>query len=161
MADIGSARLAAAPTSTSGGPSAAGSAVDSRASDRARNLAPQGRRRGRVGTRDTWPPVERHVSIVGGDLLGGRGMRQLTLILGGLLAVVAIGSGWIDEGEVVQLTTYDARAHGHETDLWIVDVDGRRYVRADLPGAEWLARLRADTQNEHRPPRPHGRGPPP
>ena len=52
-----------------------------------------------------------------GTSLGGRGMRQLTLILGITLAVVAIGSGWIgwiDEGEVVQLTTYDARAHGHE-----------------------------------------------
>jgi len=77
-------------------------------------------------------------------------MRQLTLILGLLLAVVAIGSGWIDEGEVVQLTTYDARAHGHQTDLWIVDVDGRLYLRADLPGAEWLARLRANPEAELR-----------
>lgn len=70
-------------------------------------------------------------------------MRQLILTLGILLAVVAIGAGVINEGEVVQLTTYDARAHVHETDLWIVDVDGRRYVRADLPGADWLERLRA------------------
>jgi hypothetical protein len=77
-------------------------------------------------------------------------MRQLTLILGLLLAVVAIGSGWIDEGEVVQLTTYDARTHGHETDLWIVDVDGRLYLRADLPGAEWLERLRANPEAELR-----------
>lgn len=77
-------------------------------------------------------------------------MRQLTLILGLLLAVVAIGSGWIDEGEVVQLTTFDARARAHETDLWIVDVGGRSYVRADLPGAEWLARLRANPEAELR-----------
>jgi len=75
--------------------------------------------------------------------LGGAGLRQIILILGILLAVVAIGSGWIDEGEVVQLTTTDARAHEHETDLWIVDVEGRRYVRADLAGADWLERLRA------------------
>ncbi len=73
-------------------------------------------------------------------------MRQLTLILGCLLAVVAIGSGWIDEGEVVELTTYDARAHEHQTDLWIVDIDGKPYLRADLPGAEWLARLRANPE---------------
>jgi hypothetical protein len=77
-------------------------------------------------------------------------VRQLTLILGLLLAVVAIGSGWIDEGEVVQLTTFDDADRGHETDLWIVDVDGRTYLRADLPGAEWLARLRANPEAELR-----------
>ncbi len=73
-------------------------------------------------------------------------MRQIILVLGILLAAVAIGSAWIDEGEVVQLTTYDARAHPHETDLWIVDVDGRRYVRSDLPGADWLERLSANPE---------------
>jgi hypothetical protein len=77
-------------------------------------------------------------------------MRQLIVLCGLLLAVVAIGSGWIDEGEVVQLTTFDARARAHETDLWIVDVGGRSYVRADLPGAEWLARLRANPEAELR-----------
>src|SRR5262245_22113333 len=77
-------------------------------------------------------------------------MRQLTLALGILLAVVAIGSGWLREGEVVQLTTYDACNHGHETDLWIVDVDGQLYLRADLPGAEWLERLRARPEAELR-----------
>lgn len=75
-------------------------------------------------------------------------MRQIILVLGILLAVVAIGAAWIDEGEVVQLTTYDARAHPHETDLWIVDVDGRRYVRSDLPGADWLERLGANPEVE-------------
>ena len=70
-------------------------------------------------------------------------MRLIILALGGLLAAVAIGAALIDEGEVVLLTTYDASAHEHETDLWIVDLDGRRYVRADLPGADWLERLRA------------------
>jgi hypothetical protein len=75
-------------------------------------------------------------------------MRQLTLVVGLLLALVAIGSGWLDEGEVVHLTTYDARAHEHETELWIVDVDGRSYLRADLPGADWLDRLRAHPEAE-------------
>ena len=77
-------------------------------------------------------------------------MRQLTLIVGLLLAIVAIGSGWIEEGEVVQLTTFDGRAHEHETDLWIVDLDGGSYLRADLSGAEWLARLRANPEAELR-----------
>lgn len=77
-------------------------------------------------------------------------MRKSILVLGILLAVVAVGSAWIDEGEVVQLTTWDARAHEHETDLWIVDLDGRRYVRADLPGADWLERLQARPEAELR-----------
>jgi hypothetical protein len=77
-------------------------------------------------------------------------MRQLTLILGLLLACVAVGSAWVDEGEVVKLTTFDAHARAHETELWIVDVDGRRYLRADLPGAEWLARLRERPEAELR-----------
>jgi hypothetical protein len=77
-------------------------------------------------------------------------LRQIILILGILLAVVALVSGWIDEGEVVQLMTYDDRQHEHETDLWIVDLDGRSYVRADLPGADWLERLRANPQAQLR-----------
>lgn len=77
-------------------------------------------------------------------------MRQLTLILGILLACVAVGSAWIDEGEVVELTTFDARDHPHATELWIVDVGGRRFLRADLPGAAWLARLRARPEGELR-----------
>jgi hypothetical protein len=77
-------------------------------------------------------------------------VRQIILILGILLAIVALGSASIDEGEVVQLMTYDARAHPHETDLWIVDVDGRRYVRADLPSADWLERLHARPEAELR-----------
>jgi hypothetical protein len=77
-------------------------------------------------------------------------MRQLTLILGLLLACVAVGSAWVDEGEVVELTTFDEQDRPHETELWIVDVDGRRYLRADLPGAEWLARLRARPEAELR-----------
>jgi hypothetical protein len=77
-------------------------------------------------------------------------MRQLTLIVGLLLGVVAIGSGWIDEGEVVQLTTFDARDHAHETDLWIVDVGGESYVRADIPGVGWLDRLREHPEAELR-----------
>ena len=75
-------------------------------------------------------------------------MRQIILVLGILLAAVAIGSAWVDEGEVVQLTTYDAREHPHETDLWIVDIDGRHYVRSDLPGADWLERLTANPEVE-------------
>lgn len=80
---------------------------------------------------------------MGGVGSGGPGLRLIVLTLGILIAIVALGAGAIDEGEVVQLTTWDARAHAHETDLWIVDIDGQRYLRADRPGADWLERLRA------------------
>jgi hypothetical protein len=75
-------------------------------------------------------------------------MRQATLVLGLLLAAVVVGVGWIDEPEVVTLTTYDARDHARETDLWIVEIEGKRYLRADLPGVQWLARLRANPEAE-------------
>lgn len=70
-------------------------------------------------------------------------MRQLTLCIGLLLAVLAVGSAWVHEGEVVTLTTWDAEQHPRRSRLWIVEVDGARYLRADLPGARWVTRLRA------------------
>ena len=70
-------------------------------------------------------------------------MRQLTLCIGLVLAALAVGSAWLREGEVVTLTTWDAGEHARRSRLWIVEVDGRRYLRADLPGARWVERLRA------------------
>jgi hypothetical protein len=75
-------------------------------------------------------------------------MRKLTLCIGLLLAALAVGSAWVHEGEVVTLTTWDAGDHPRRSRLWIVEVDGAPYLRADLPGASWLARLRARPQVE-------------
>jgi hypothetical protein len=70
-------------------------------------------------------------------------MRQLTLCIGLALAALALGSAWVHEGEVVTLTTWDSGDHACRSRLWIVEVDGRPYLRADLPGARWVERLRS------------------
>jgi hypothetical protein len=64
------------------------------------------------------------------------------LLLGlGVLAVVA-AAGWVEEGEVATLVTFDDRGRGRDTRVWIVDVDGSTYVRAPDGGCAWLTRLR-------------------
>jgi len=76
-------------------------------------------------------------------------LRQVTLCIGLALAVLAVTSSWVHEGEVVTLTTFDAEEHPRRSRLWIVEVDGARYVRSDLPGrARWVERLRARPQVE-------------
>jgi hypothetical protein len=65
------------------------------------------------------------------------------LLLGlGVLAVVA-ASGWVTEGEVATLVTFDDRGRGRDSRLWIVDVDGSTYVRAPDADCQWLTRLRS------------------
>jgi hypothetical protein len=64
------------------------------------------------------------------------------LLLGlGVVAVVT-ASGWVREGEVATLVTFDERGRGRDARLWIVDVDGATYVRAPSEDCQWLARLR-------------------
>jgi hypothetical protein len=57
-----------------------------------------------------------------------------------MIAMAAIA--FVDEGEVVTLVTFDAQGRSHETDLWVVDVDGDAYVRAANPDEGWLDRVR-------------------
>ena len=49
----------------------------------------------------------------------------------------------MEEGEVATLVTFDSREHAFDTDLWIVDIEGRAYVRAADPETDWLERLLA------------------
>lgn len=70
-------------------------------------------------------------------------MRLLMLGVGGFVALAVLGALLIDEGEVVVLVTTDDEAHPHETQLWIVEIDGTPYLRASSRDASWLARLRA------------------
>jgi hypothetical protein len=58
------------------------------------------------------------------------------------LSVVA--SIAIDEGDVVHLITLDDEAGEQEADLWIVDLDGVLFLRANQPDVRWLERLRAN-----------------
>ena len=50
----------------------------------------------------------------------------------------------IDEGEVVHLITLDDEVGEQEADLWIVDLDGVLFLRANQPDVRWLERLRAN-----------------
>jgi hypothetical protein len=70
------------------------------------------------------------------------------MMLGGLavVAVVLATIGveiWVPEGEVARLETFDSGRHGVHTELWIVDIEGRTYVRAADAEADWLERLLA------------------
>ena len=65
------------------------------------------------------------------------------LLLGlGVVAVVAV-SGWVGEGEVATLVTFDDRGRGRDSRVWIVDVDGATYVRAPSEDCQWFERLRS------------------
>jgi len=60
------------------------------------------------------------------------------------LVVVAlvIAVGWVPEGEVAELVTFDRNGRAIGTELWIVDLDGEAWVRAPARDASWLQRLR-------------------
>ena len=44
---------------------------------------------------------------------------------------------------VATLVTFDSRQQAFDTDLWIVDIEGRTYVRAADLESDWLERLLA------------------
>ena len=70
----------------------------------------------------------------------------LVLFVGGLLALSECS------GEVVVLHTRDAAGRDHATRLWVVEREGRLWLRAGSrptrDPASWFARLRADTSVE-------------
>ncbi len=73
-------------------------------------------------------------------------MRTL-MLLGGLgVFAVVLATIWLEEGEVATLVTFDSRKQAFDTDLWIVDIEGRSYVRAADPEADWLERLLARSE---------------
>ncbi len=68
------------------------------------------------------------------------------MLLGGLAIVVVVLAAiwveiWVEEGEVATLVTFDSGEHAVHSDLWIVDVEGRTYVRAADSETDWLERL--------------------
>lgn len=67
-------------------------------------------------------------------------MRRAMLAIGIAAGLLVLGSLVLDEGEVVTLLT-EKGGRQYSTQLWVVEVDGRQYVRANRPNALWLARL--------------------
>jgi hypothetical protein len=71
------------------------------------------------------------------------------MLLGGVAVVtVVLATIWVEEGEVATLVTFDSREHAFDTDVWIVDVEGRTYVRAADAEADWLERLLARPEGQ-------------
>ena len=74
-------------------------------------------------------------------------MRTL-MLLGGLTIFAIVLTTiwveiWVEEGEVATLVTFDSRRQAFDTELWIVDIEGRSYVRAADLESDWLERLLA------------------
>jgi len=65
------------------------------------------------------------------------------LTMGIVTGVLVLGALALDEGEIVTLYTQEA-GRSYSTQLWIVEVDGREYLRANRPNARWLGRLRVN-----------------
>ncbi|HIF97322.1 MAG TPA: hypothetical protein EYQ54_09925 [Myxococcales bacterium] len=68
-------------------------------------------------------------------------MRRVMLAMGIITGMLVLGALALDEGEIVTLYTEGA-GRQYSTQLWIVEIDGREFVRANRPSARWLARLR-------------------
>ena len=65
-------------------------------------------------------------------------MRAWMISFGVATAILVVAALLIDEGEVVHLETTDASGQHFEADLWIVDVGGTLYLRANDDDLGWL-----------------------
>jgi len=73
---------------------------------------------------------------------GGAGSLRSLLLVGGFsLIALVTGLAWVDSGEIGVLLGEGMREHRVEARLWIVEVDGRSYVRAATPQASWVGRV--------------------
>jgi hypothetical protein len=59
--------------------------------------------------------------------------------------LAVIGTLLVDEGEIVILETHGADRI-YTTQLWIVELDGVRYLRSGRSDTDWLARLQASPE---------------
>jgi len=73
-------------------------------------------------------------------------MRFFLLLVAAVVGLVLLGATLLDEGEVVHLTTRNAKGAHYETSLWCVEWDAALWLRAGSERAGWLARLRAQPE---------------
>jgi hypothetical protein len=76
-------------------------------------------------------------------------LRRLAAIV--LSAFVLLGLGTYLAGErteVAVLRTYEADGTPRDTKMWVVDYDGKPYVRIGRPGRGWGERLKANPKVE-------------
>jgi hypothetical protein len=68
------------------------------------------------------------------------------LAIGMLIATTVLGAIFVDEGEVVTLTTTAPDGVRYDTQLWIIEVDGASYLRSGSGRTYWLERVRSHPQ---------------
>jgi hypothetical protein len=77
-------------------------------------------------------------------------MRALTrIVLLAVCLVVAFMAAVMiasESGEVVVLRTFDAAGKGYETRLWVIEDQGRLWLRAGDPASRWLQRLKLEPE---------------
>jgi hypothetical protein len=75
-------------------------------------------------------------------------MRIVLRTLGGIVALLFLVFGLemiaAESGEVVVLETRDASGQPKQTRLWMVDAEGKQWLRAGNPNSTWLLNIQND-----------------
>ena len=70
-------------------------------------------------------------------------IRTVMIAVGSVAALLVLGTWLVDEGEIVELSTRDAKGREQVTELWVVDLPSGTWLRAGSPDVRWLARVRS------------------
>jgi len=74
-------------------------------------------------------------------------VRRAVLVLLSAWVLIALGTYLAGEQtEVAVLTTFDPDGAAHDTKMWVVDWQGKPYVRIGRPGRVWGERLKSHPQ---------------
>lgn len=73
-------------------------------------------------------------------------IRPVMIGVAAVAGIIVAGTWMIDEGEIVKITTHDARGREHVTELWIVDLPSGTYLRSGREDSGWLTRVRNDSK---------------
>ena len=71
----------------------------------------------------------------------GKLLLAIVVLLAGFAGAIYVAS---NHGEVVALTTRDAKGADFTTPLWVVDEQGAQYLRAGNRDSSWCDRIRGD-----------------
>lgn len=70
-------------------------------------------------------------------------MRTAMIGVAVLCAILVVAALAVPEGEIITVNVVTSEGRSHPVQLWVVEVEGSRYLRAGNPKADWLAELRA------------------
>ena len=71
-------------------------------------------------------------------------MRNVMIGFGVFWAFVVLAALAVPQGEIITLNVVDDEGHSQPMQLWMVQIEGSRYLRASEPDAEWLEKLRVE-----------------